>query len=158
MVLVYAMCGLISVLAEQSVMEMVVIHLHTKLTAYILHTYTVTLIIFRFWTFNLMSHKIESIHIYFTISQASSLWASCHPLHITVHWPWYSVNSAAPRASCSLTEMAQNLAPGLQQPLAGHWTPHHGHRYTSSQPPTPHRPAYIISCIIYCAAYILHIS
>ena len=55
MVVVYAVCGLISVLAEQSVMEMVVIHLHTKTnhTAYILHTYTFTLIIFHFWTFNL---------------------------------------------------------------------------------------------------------
>ena len=96
MVLVYALCGLISVLAEQSVMEMVVIHLHTKtkLTAYILHTYTFTLIIFHFWNFTLMSHKIESIHIYFTISLASSHWSSSPH-----HWPLVTMtqcNSAAP--------------------------------------------------------------
>ena len=155
MVLVYAMCGLISVLAEQSVMEMVVIHLHTKTkhTAYILHTYTFTLIIFQFWTFNLMTTRLN-LFTFISLFNWPAI-TDLH-LHITGHWwPWYV--QCGPRASCSLTEMAQNLAPGLQQPLAGHWTPHHGHRYTSSQPPTP-RPAYIIYYIIYCAAYILHIS
>ena len=79
MVLVYAMCGLISVLAEQSVMEMVVIHLHTKLTAYILHTYTVTLIIFQLWTFTLMTIRLNL----FTFISLFH-WQALTELHVTI--------------------------------------------------------------------------
>ena len=153
MVLVYAMCGLISVLAEQSVMEMVVIHLHTKLTAYILHTYTFTLIIFHFWTFNLMTHKIESIHIYFTISLASYHWSSCHHLTLLI---WHSVTVRPP---CLLLTDWDGPESGPRSPAAS------GRPLDSApRPPVHQQPAantaacvYHIMYYILCCLYIAHI-
>ena len=157
MVLVYALCGLISVLAEQSVMEMVVIHLHTKtkLTAYILHTYTFTLIIFQFWNFTLMT-------IRFNLFTFISLfhWPAITDLHVTISHccPWHSVTVRPP---CLLLTDWDGPESGPRSPAAS------GRPLDSApRPPVHHQPAantaqacvyhimYYILCCLYIALYL----
>ena len=157
MVLVYAMCGLISVLAEQSVMEMGVIHLHTKTkhTAYILHTYTVTLIIFHLWTFTLMTIRLNL----FTFISLFH-WPALTELHVTIShwWPWHSVTVRPP---CLLLTDWDGPESGPRSPAAS------GRPLDSApRPPVHHQPAantaqacvyhimYYILCCLYIALYL----
>ena len=152
MVLVYAMCGLISVLAEQSVMEMVVIHLHTKLTAYILHTYTFTPIIFHFWTWPTRLNLFTFISLFH--------WPAITDLHVTIShwWPWHSVTVRPP---CLLLT-------DWDGPESGPGSPAASSRPLDSapRPPVHQQPAantaqacvyhimYYILCCLYIALYL----
>ena len=151
MVLVYAMCGLISVLAEQSVMEMVVIHLHTKHTAYILHTYTFTLIIS-------LSGLLTWWPTRFNIFTFISLY---HWPAITVTishcWGWHSVTVRPP---CLLLTDWDGPESGPRSPAAS------GRPLDSApRPPVHQQPAantaacvyhimYYILCCLYIALYL----